>query len=246
MQLNQRVHLVGSGGSGLRFTHRLDCNVYLLDGGSELALIDAGGGMEPERIVAQIENSGFDLRNLSTLLLTHAHGDHAAGARFWHNNFGTEVLCSAQAKPWLENADREKISLTAAIAAGIYPEDYPFPPCPIARGLNENDEIRIGEVVLRILETPGHARGHLSFLLEESGNRALFCGDLIFAGGKISLLNTWDCSIPEYSASVRKLHELNLDGIFPGHGAPLLSGAQRDIERAHSRFQKLGVPSTLF
>src|SRR5690606_39182071 len=110
-------HMVGSGGSGLRFTHRLDCNVYLLDGGSELALIEAGGGMEPERIVEQIENNGFDLSALSTLLLTHGHGDHAAGARFWHDNFGMEVLCSAIAKPWLESGDREKISLEAAIVA---------------------------------------------------------------------------------------------------------------------------------
>src|SRR5690606_6168525 len=75
MQLSQRVHLVGSGAMGLRLTHDLDCNIYLLDGGSELALIDAGGGVQPERIVAQIHSSGLEIARLSTLLLTHAHGD---------------------------------------------------------------------------------------------------------------------------------------------------------------------------
>ena len=40
------VHLVGSGQSGFSLTDPLDCHVYLLDGGSELALIDTGVGRD--------------------------------------------------------------------------------------------------------------------------------------------------------------------------------------------------------
>jgi glyoxylase-like metal-dependent hydrolase (beta-lactamase superfamily II) len=68
---------------------------------------------------------------------------------------------------------------------------------------------------------------------------------LIFAGGKISLLNTWDCSIQDYAASIARVQTLKIKQLFPGHGAPLLADAQRDIERAHSRFLRLGVPPTL-
>jgi glyoxylase-like metal-dependent hydrolase (beta-lactamase superfamily II) len=259
MKLSARVHLVGSGDIGFRLTSRLDCNIYLLDGKTELALIDAGGGVEPERIAHQIESSGLEIQKLKTVLLTHAHGDHAAGARFWHDNYDAQVFCAGEARSWVENGDREKTSLEAAIAAGIYPADYEIPPCPIVRELNDGDEVRVGDLTLGVLATPGHARGHIAFLLDDEPNendsmtsdsmdrsgRALFGGDLIFAGGKISLLNTWDCSIQEYAASIARLSALKIERLFPGHGAALLAGAQRDIERAHARFLRLGVPPTV-
>lgn len=254
MKLSPRVHLVASGEMGFRLTSRFDCNVYLLDGQTELALIDAGGGMEPERIARQSENSGLDIQKLKTVLLTHAHGDHAAGARFWHDNFGAQVFCAAEARPWIESGDKEKTSFNAAITAGIYPPDCQFPPCPIARELNDGEEISIGDLTLGVLPTCGHARGHIAFLLEnepsendafQNAGRALFGGDLIFAGGKISLINTWDCSIPEYAKSIARLHDLKIVRLFPGHGAPLLADAHRDIERANARFLRLGVPPTL-
>lgn len=245
MQLSPSVYLVGSGNMGLRLTHALDCNVYLVHSAGESILIDAGGGVQPERIAAQIENSGIPLDSLKTLLLTHIHGDHAAGARFWHDTYGVQVLCATEGKAWLEAGDTEKNSLRPAIEAGIYPGDYQFPACPVERGLHEGDEIACGALKLRAIETPGHARSHLSFLLEHNGERALFGGDLIFPGGKISLLNTWDSSIQEYSDSMAKVFALQITRLFAGHGPALLAQAHEDVQRAHQRFQKLGIPRTI-
>jgi hypothetical protein len=39
MQLTRRVYLVGSGSTGLSLTHDSDCHVYLIDGGTELAVV---------------------------------------------------------------------------------------------------------------------------------------------------------------------------------------------------------------
>ena len=61
MKLSRRTHLIGSGLNGFSLSHPLDCHVYLVDGGSELAVIDAGGGGAPERLVAEIERDGLDL-----------------------------------------------------------------------------------------------------------------------------------------------------------------------------------------
>ena len=55
MRLTERVHLVGSGRTGFNISDPYDCHVYLVDGGSELARI-------------------------GTILLTHAHADHAGWA----------------------------------------------------------------------------------------------------------------------------------------------------------------------
>jgi len=245
MRITERVAIVGSGQLGMRMTHPLDCNVYLVDGGSECALIDAGGGVDPESIVAYVEKAGVAMERVKYLLLTHAHGDHAAGARYFHDKYGLKVFCAHEAVPWMEDGDEEKISLPGAKAAGTYPMDFQFLPCPIARGVREGNTIQVGSLTLTVVETPGHARGHVSYLLDEVGQRALFSGDIVFPGGKIVLLNAWDCSLKDYSESMAKLHALKIERLYPGHGPFLMFGAWDDIERAHVKFQRLAVPANL-
>ncbi len=245
MQISERVRLVGSGGLGFQTSHPLDCNVFLLDGGTEHALIDAGSGVEPERIVANIDRDGVPLDRVKHLLLTHAHGDHAAGARFFLDRLGLDVTCSGEAAPWVERGDTEKASLELAIKAGVYPEGFRFDPCPVASPVAENDTITVGDVELRALETPGHSKGHVSYLWTEDGRTALFGGDTVFAGGRILIQNIWDCSLQDYARTVRKLDGLDLDSFYPGHGPFLLSGAHEHIRRANVTFENLGVPPNI-
>ena len=60
MRLAERIYLVGSGSFGFDLTDPYDCHVYLLDGGTELALIDVGAGMGAEAIVENVRRDGFD------------------------------------------------------------------------------------------------------------------------------------------------------------------------------------------
>ena len=100
----------------------------------------------------------------------------------------------------------------------------------------------MGDLELRVLEVPGHSRGHVGYLWTEDGSSALFSGDSIFAGGKVILQNIWDCSIQDYAATARKLNGLRVEKLYPGHGPFLLSQAHRHIEQADFRFRSLGVP----
>ena len=77
IRLHENVTLVGSGELGL--SHYLDCHVYLLHEGEDYALIDAGSGVEPERLRANVSDAAGDLSRIRLLLLTHCHGDHAGG-----------------------------------------------------------------------------------------------------------------------------------------------------------------------
>ena len=52
MQLAERIHLVGSGSFGFDLTDPYDCHAYLVDGGSELALVDVGARTGAAEIVA--------------------------------------------------------------------------------------------------------------------------------------------------------------------------------------------------
>jgi len=80
MQVADRIHLVGSGSYGFGLSDPYDCHIYLIDGGSELALIDIGAGMGAAQIVDNIRAEGLDPGRIGHIICTHAHGDHAGGA----------------------------------------------------------------------------------------------------------------------------------------------------------------------
>lgn len=244
MQLAERIHLVGSGSFGFDLTDPYDCHVYLLDGGTELALVDVGAGMGAVEIVANVERSGFDPARITRILCTHAHGDHAGGsARMRRLLPNASLLLSREGARLIRDGDERGASLDVAKAAGVYPPDYALEACAVDGELGEGDRVSVGELVLECIDTPGHSSGHLSFLLEEGGRRSLFGGDVVFHGGTILLQNIHDCSLEQLVGSLRKLRGLAIDALFPGHLAFSLRNGQRHVERANQIFDDLLVPT---
>ena len=246
MQLAERIHLVGSGSFGFDLSDPYDCHIYLLDGGSELALVDVGAGMGANEVVANVRRAGFDPASITQLMCTHAHGDHAGGAARMRDLLPNAVLCiSRDVAELVRTGDEAGTSVGAAKVAGIYPADYRLVPCPVDRELVEGDRIMIGDLTLECIGTPGHSSGHLSFLLEHEGRRSLFGGDVVFFGGTILLQNIHDCSLGALVESLRKLRGLGIDALFPGHLAFSLSDGQRHIETANRALDTLLVPNQI-
>ena len=77
MQIHERVHLVASGAYGFDLSHPSDCHVYLVDGGSEWALIDAGAGVDEGALSHSLRERGFPVDRIRHLFVTHAHADHS-------------------------------------------------------------------------------------------------------------------------------------------------------------------------
>jgi glyoxylase-like metal-dependent hydrolase (beta-lactamase superfamily II) len=73
----------------------------------------------------------------------------------------------------------------------------------------------------------------------------LFAGDVVFFGGKILLQAIHDCRLDRLIASLRKLRELDVTMLFPGHVAFALSDGQSHIERANQVLDRLLVPEQL-
>ena len=243
MQLAPRIHLVGSGANGFDLSDPYDCHVYLLDGGDELALIDVGAGLGAEQVIVNVRAAGFDPAAIRRILCTHAHGDHAGGAaKMRHLAPNAALALSPYAADLIRRGDEAGTSLAAAKKVGIYPSDYVLEPCPVDQELTDGDTVQIGEIVLECIETPGHADGHLSFLLDDDGARSLFAGDVLFHGGKVLLQNTHDCRVDALSASLRRLRPLRIDGFYPGHWGFSLRNGSRHIERANAVLDQLLVP----
>lgn len=247
MKLTDRIYLVASGDLGFSMTDAFDCHVYLVDGGGEAAIIDAGGGRDLSAMLEIIQVNGIRPDQIRSLLLTHGHGDHAAGAAGLRRALGLQVMASRDITDVLRRGDENGagIGMGPAKEAGIYPPDFIFPACPVDVELSEGQKVRVGDMQLEVLETPGHSVGHLSYLMQADGQQVLFSGDAIFFGGRVVLQNLPDCGLQENVRTIKKLSGLKLDLLLPGHFCFSLSRGQRHLDTAVESLRRLAVPQVL-
>lgn len=218
MQLTDHISLVGSGRLGFNLTDDFDCHVFLITDAWHAVLIDAGGGRDAHLILEEIAREGINPARIDRLLLTHAHADHAGGARALATTLDLGVWASETAAEYVRAGDEHAISLDRARAAGAYPADYVFTACEIAGVVHDGDRIQVGRLELEAVATPGHCGGHLAYVLHRPGGIDVLAGDAVFAGGKILLQDIWDCSVTASCRSVERLAALKPDGLYPAHG----------------------------
>jgi glyoxylase-like metal-dependent hydrolase (beta-lactamase superfamily II) len=245
MRLTRDILMVGGGDNGFNISAPLDCTMYVIDGGDELVLVDAGIGSiygDTAQIVANMDEAGLDRSKLSKLILTHYHADHAGGAAELRDEFGFEIHASPICADVLRRGDEEAIALKVAKEGGMYPADYIFRPCPAEGSLVEGHTFPVGRLLVTVFETPGHCAGHLSFLVEGGDRTYLISGDLVFYGGTIVLQNIHDCSIPEYAASTIKMAGVEFDALLTGHWTISLRDGKRHVDAAADQFRKLLTP----
>jgi glyoxylase-like metal-dependent hydrolase (beta-lactamase superfamily II) len=116
-------------------------------------------------LTQQLGDEGWTLRYVVT---THRHWDHIGD--------NAEVVIATGATLACHRADRHGLEDPA-------PMDAPFiiPPSVPALDLAEGSRIRIGEIDLHVLHTPGHTEGSVCLL--GSDDCILVSGDTLFAGG---------------------------------------------------------------
>ena len=116
----------------------------------------------------------------------------------------------------------------------------------IDRELEDGETIELGaDLTLTVVATPGHAQGHLAFLLRDADRRVLFSGDALFPGGRILLQDTWDCDLRASLRSVERLAVLAPHALLAGHLGPVLDGASSHIGSAMGRIGRLLAPESL-
>ena len=95
------------------------------------------------------------------------------------------------------------------------------------RVLKDGERIEGDDFALTALHTPGHASNHVCLLLEAGG--LLFTGDHLMSGSTVVILPP-DGSMRQYLDSLRRLRELPVRALAPGHGA-VIRDAVGEIDR---------------
>jgi glyoxylase-like metal-dependent hydrolase (beta-lactamase superfamily II) len=180
----------------------LETNCYLIacNETRSALLIDAGFMEEDEglRIVEEIENSRIDLKYV---LSTHWHPDHTAGNEYLRKNFGASVI--------IHEDDASMLSIEGFFLGF---KMKPHKPDII---LKDSDSIKVGNVLLKVIHTPGHSEGSICLL----GEGFVLTGDTLFAGS-IGRTDLPGGSFEKIMDSIRsKLMVLPENTIiYPGHG----------------------------
>ena len=90
--------------------------------------------------------------------------------------------------------------------------------------VKEGDEIPFGDQTIRVLHTPGHSPGSVTYRIGD----VLFCGDTLFAGscGRTDFVGG---SFPVILKSLKRLVELGDDlRVCPGHEGVTTTGTERE------------------
>lgn len=126
---------------------------------------------------------------LRWILATHGHPGHLAGKDRLKEATGAETgMHVADAKFYLRSADRYLV---------------------------EGDELDLGDMKIRVIHTPGHTPGSLSFLLANH----LFTGDTLLAGSIGKELPGADLRQQMFSIGSKLLRLPLTTAVYPGHGA---------------------------
>ena len=246
MRLQKQLYWVGSGDMGLSLTHPQDCNVYVIDYGQGLAMVDAGVGLDVEGIERQMAADGLNPANLTHLLLTHGHADHMGGAAYFKEKYHLRVLAPAAEADYIATADGSMLGLTVALAAGYYPKGYVLTPCAVDHRVSAGDSFELGgDIRVAAYEASGHSIGGVCYHVTLENRHVLFTGDLICHGGKISLQNIPGANVHNYSRSVLALESVDVDLLAPGHHCPSLNRGKIHIDAACEAFRKLGIPQNV-
>ena len=196
----------------------LEENCYVVsDETKECVIIDCGAfyGEEPDAIVRYIDNNQLKPVHL---LATHGHLDH---------NFGNNTILEHYGlKPEVAEGDRNMMNNYNQQAQKFYGMQLNFELPEAGSVITDNQDITFGNHKLKVIPTPGHSKGSVTFYCKEEN--VAFTGDTLFQQS-IGRTDLHGGSMMQIIQSLRILAQLPDETVVkPGHGNDTTIG--RELE----------------
>ncbi|MFM8272238.1 MAG: MBL fold metallo-hydrolase [Gemmata sp.] len=207
-------------------------NLYLIDGGTEWALIDVGMDNTLDEVIDLIRKLDYPLSKCRMLIATHADADHVQALANARHRLKAKTGAHPAAAKALEAGDA--VQTYASIPAQGIEIEGGMPACKIDVKLTEGTEIKVGKLSLQVWHTPGHTPGQLSFKL---GN-LLFSGDNIYKDGCVGAIDAHHgTDLRAFVASLTRIRDDDAEFLLPSHG-PVFRKDPAILQNAIDRLTK--------
>jgi glyoxylase-like metal-dependent hydrolase (beta-lactamase superfamily II) len=235
-------------------------NCYVVQGSDATVVVDPGWS-SPETadaLLRGLEHLALEPADVDQILTTHHHWDHYTQAITWRSAHGTPVLLgrgdapSIEAWRTLDGAFPRQVGLlTRAGAHRLAEEIAAIPVEPHERAMDfempsswidDGDEVDLGDLTIRSIETPGHTRGHVCFEVVE--DQLLLTGDHVLPRITPSIAYEREPdthSLVSYLTSLRLIADLPEHRMLPAHGAIEGTAASRATELVQHHDERLEV-----
>ena len=222
-------------------------NAFLIRGGDGHLLVECGPAATRSTLIDGLRAAGVALPDIRHLLLTHIHLDHA-GAAGHLAQAGAHVHVHPFGAPHLANPEK-LLASTRRVHGDAYEPFYGDLLAVDAAHLHpvqDQSTLSWSGHVLRALHTPGHARHHVVWLLEDASERHAFMGDLsgiLVPGSEWIAIPT---PPPEFEpdawcTSLQRVIDAEPTHLWLTHGGGVASdraASRRFLERALGRLQQ--------
>jgi glyoxylase-like metal-dependent hydrolase (beta-lactamase superfamily II) len=209
---------------GIYQVEGVNCNVYLVEDGEKLILIDTGLPRSSKKILKSIEALGRKPVDVSTIVVTHFHIDHvgslkkmkdATGAKVAVHKADADIVAGKKSPPKPKNLMMRALS-SVVKAAPVEPDIR----------LKEGD--KVGRLL--VINTPGHSEGSIS--LSDKERKVMFVGDAVrFVDGKVQgPPPRFTPDEAKAKESIGKIAAYDFDIMLSGHGRPLTADASKKVK----------------
>lgn len=227
-------HIVGA----LQHLSRLVVsNVFLIDrGAGDRWLVDTGHWSERATLLWELGRAGVRPSELTGVLLTHRHSDHAGNAAFLQRRHAVKIYAHrADAEVLEKKTARPRIRPSPGSTAftrfcAHFENRLPAAPLRIDRALEHGDEV----AGLEVHSVPGHTAG--SIFLRDERTSTLLSGDtLLAAHPPLTWVQGLALPYPAYAEDIGQAHAslvafhrsgVAYDNLLAGHGRPIVGGAR--------------------
>ncbi|MBN1800984.1 MAG: MBL fold metallo-hydrolase [Candidatus Lokiarchaeota archaeon] len=180
------------------------CSVYLVVGENLNVLIDTGLITKFNSFNYLLNTEvGLSIEDIHLVVNTHEHFDHISSNSYFY--------CPTAAHRWAAAKIQQSDELiTKGKKWGMDLTDL-----KVNIWLEDRNMIDLGNVILKVIETPGHTSGCIC--LYEPMKHYMFTGDTLFKGATSNIYESG--SISEYIQSLKILNTLKISCFYPSHGS---------------------------
>lgn len=208
---------------------------YVLRGPRGVALIETGPASSYPTLKAELARLGIELAQVTDILVTHVHLDHAGAAGWLAQESGATLHVHHVGAPHL--VDPSKLLASAGRIYGdamdrLWGETRPAPADQV-RAVADGDVIDAAGLAVTAVDTPGHAWHHLAYLWEG----LCFTGDVAavhFPALPHVRVPTPppEIDLTAWRRSLTRLAELRPDQLFPTHFGPVAGEVDAHLQEA--------------